>query len=261
MVRRLTIAYRGAAYAGWQRQKNALTVQAVVEQALSRLAGEPLHVVGASRTDAGVHARGQVAHVAGATGLPDRAMVHGTIALLPEDVRILEAVAMRPGFHARRHALGKRYSYTMERVEVLSPLRSQFAVRVDPAIDVDAMNRACRLLAGEHDFSAFALSGGSHQNPRRRIFAAECLISGTELQLQISGDGFLRGMVRSIAGTLIEVGLDRFSKQTFAELLDGAPRAAAGPTAPPQGLVLEEVVYDPVWTLDDGGDQSSAVLD
>ncbi|MDH3253882.1 MAG: tRNA pseudouridine(38-40) synthase TruA [Acidobacteriota bacterium] len=243
MIRKLTIAYRGTDYSGWQRQINAVTVQQVVEDALCDLTGLELSIVGASRTDAGVHARGQVAHVAGAESLGDRALVHGTNHRLPEDVRVLEATTVADGFHARKHAVGKLYSYRMVRVPVLSPLDAPFAVRVDPRIDVAAMKAACTHLQGEHDFSAFALAGGAHRSSRRHIFSAICEEFGPDVRFYISGNGFLRGMVRSLAGTLVEVGLGRRRVAEFASLLDGGLRAAAGPTAAARGLTLEAVHF------------------
>ena len=249
MVRRLTIAYRGTAYAGWQRQDNALAVQQVIEDALSSLAREPLQVVGASRTDAGVHARGQAAHLEGADRLPDRALVHGTNRLLPEDVRILDAVRVAEGFHARKHARSKLYSYRLVRAEILSPLDQPFAVRVDKDLDIEEMNKACASLIGEHDFTAFALAGGSHKSPVRQVFAAMCEEDGTDVWFRVSGNGFLRGMVRSLVGTLIEVGVGRRSSESVVDLLGGAPRDAAGPTAPACGLTLEEVDFDSRWVV------------
>lgn len=261
MVRKLTIAYLGQAYAGWQRQSNAVTVQQVVEEALSALAGEPLTVTGAGRTDAGVHARGQVAHFEGGDRLPDRALVHGCNHRLPDDVRILRAVGVAEAFHARKHALSKIYSYRMLTDEVISPLDAPFAVGVDPRIDVDVMSEACARLAGTHDFSAFALAGGGHSSPQRTIFEASCTEESTGLWFRVRGSGFLRGMVRSLAGTLIEVGTGRRSIESFADLLSGAPRSAAGPTAPARGLTLERVFYDDCWTAIAEDDGPGAVVD
>lgn len=249
MVRKLTIAYRGTAFAGWQRQNNAGTVQQVVEEALGSLAATEVRILGASRTDAGVHARGQVAHLEGLAHLPDRALVHGANHRLPEDVRILDAIEVEEGFHARKHALSKLYSYRMVRCEVTSPLDRPYAVRVAPRIDVAAMNEASKHLLGEHDFSAFALAGGSHTSPLRTVLGAACEERGDEVWFMVSGNGFLRGMVRSLVGTLIEVGMARRSVEEFVSLLNGARRSAAGPTAPARGLTLEEVVYDSRWVI------------
>ena len=198
----LTVSYRGDAYAGWQRQANAVAVQQVLEEALSDLLGRPATVAGASRTDAGVHARGQAAHVELVAPFSESGLVHGTNHHLPADVRVLAARRVRAGFHARKHARAKEYRYRLRREAVLSPLDSPFAVAVDPKIDLAAMARAAAHLVGRHDFSAFALAGGAHRSPVRRILAAGWEEAGVELVFRVVGDGFLRGMVRSLVGTL-----------------------------------------------------------
>jgi len=248
VVHRLILSYRGGAYAGWQRQENALSVQEVVETALASLLGEAVRVVGASRTDAGVHARGQAAHLELARPFPLAALVHGTNRFLPVDVRVLAADRMPDGFHARKHAASKVYSYRLSRAEVLSPLDAPFVVRVDPRVDPALLAAAAACLPGRHDFSAFAAAGGSHRQPFRRILAAAWSEAGPELRFTIEGEGFLRGMVRALVGTLIEVGLGRRRPEDLAGLLAGAPRAAAGATAPAHGLVLERVIYPPNWS-------------
>lgn len=240
---RLTISYRGTRYAGWQRQDNALSVQQVVEEAVSKLAGQPVRITGASRTDAGVHARGQVAHLDLERSLPARALVHGVNPHLPEDVRVLAAAEVDETFHARKSALGKEYRYRLSRAEVVSPLDSLFVVQVPSRIDLGRMERATAFLPGRHDFSAFALAGGSHGQPFRQIQATSWTGREEELVFSVTGDGFLRGMVRALVGTLIEVGLGRRDPESLSDLLQGRPRSEAGPTAPAQGLVLERVFY------------------
>ena len=257
---RLILSYRGAAYAGWQRQENALGVQQAVEEALARVlgAGEsagppPVRVVGAGRTDAGVHARAQAAHLdlGHAAALPEsvtlRALVHSVNAHLPEDVRVMAAQRVAEGFHARKHAAGKVYLYRLRPAAVLSPLDAPYVVRVGGALDTEAMLRATAALPGRHDFTAFALAGGAHGQPFRTVARAEWLEADGELRFEIEGDGFLRGMVRSLVGTLLEVGRGRLSPEAFRELLAGRPRSAAGPTAPAHGLCLEEGVYPERW--------------
>jgi tRNA pseudouridine38-40 synthase len=255
---RLTLSYRGAAYAGWQRQENALAVQQVVEEALERLLGEAVRIVGASRTDAGVHARGQVAHLELALPFPERGLVHGANHHLPDDVRVLAAAAMPDGFHARRHAAAKEYVYRLSREPILSPLDALFVVPAPAGLDLERMVRAADALPGRHDFTAFALAGGSHGQPFRRIVSARWEESGKELSFRIVGEGFLRGMVRALVGTLIEVGTGRRTPESFAALLAGRPRKEAGPTAPAHGLVLQQVLYPPEWSA--GSPQRAPVI-
>jgi tRNA pseudouridine38-40 synthase len=255
---RLTLAYRGTAYAGWQRQENGVAVQQVVEEALERLLGRPVRVHGSSRTDAGVHARMQAAHLELERPFPERGLVHGANPHLPEDVRVLAAAAMPDGFHARKHAWGKEYVYRLSRAAVVSPLDSLFAAPAPRGLDAGEMARAAEFLPGRHDFSAFALAGGSHSQPFRRIFSARWEERGDELAFHVVGEGFLRGMVRALVGTLIEVGTGKRSPESFAGLLSGAARGDAGPTAPARGLTLQTVFYPREWRVE--GDPEPPVI-
>ena len=261
LIYALMLSYRGGEYSGWQRQKNAATVQQVIEEALADLLSEEVRIHGASRTDAGVHARGQVAHLCLDREFPARGLQHGTNQRLPEDIRVMSACQMPDGFHARKSALAKEYRYHLMRAPVLSPLDSSFAVQAASTLDVDAIRGATHALLGEHDFSAFALSGGGHGQPIRRILSAEWLESGTRLELRLVGNGFLRGMVRSIVGTLLEVGSGRLGVEDFEALLEGATRSDAGPTAPARGLVLQAVHYPPDWALRAPSSGPGGVLD
>ena len=247
MKYRLRIAYVGTNYAGWQRQDNALAVQQVVEEALARILGRSVTVYGAGRTDAGVHARGQVAHLAVAATAPAaetcRALVQGTNRHLPAAVRVLDADPADETFHARKSAAFKVYSYRLCRAPVIDPFRAPFVVPAQGALDLEAMKSAASLLPGRHDFSAFAKSGGSHGQPERTIHEAAWKEAGDELTFRVAGDGFLRGMVRALVGTTLEIGRGRRSVDDFATLLGGGPRAAAGPNAPARGLCLEHVEY------------------
>jgi tRNA pseudouridine38-40 synthase len=248
MVYRLTLSFRGTRYAGWQRQDNALAVQQVVEEALEELLRRPVRIAGASRTDAGVHARGQVAHLELDEPFAPRGLIHGTNHALPPDIRVVAAERMCDGFHARKSARAKCYSYRLRETSVLHPLDTVDSVAVPPGregsgLDLTAMRRASAALVGRHDFTSFALAGGSHRDPRRRILAATWRRRGDLLLFRVLGDGFLRGMVRSLVGTLIEVGQGRRNAAEMAGLLRGRPRGAAGATAPARGLTLERVHY------------------
>ncbi len=249
---RITLSYRGTAYAGWQRQNNALAVQQVVEDALTELLDQPAKVHGAGRTDAGVHARGQTAHLRLARPFPEKGLVHGTNHRLPLDIRVTAAHRMPAGFHARKSALGKEYLYRFWRGPVVPPLEADYVMSAPRELDVAAIRRAIAHLPGRHDFTAFASAGGSHGQPFRRIFAATADAEGRELRLRFAGDGFLRGMVRALAGTLLEVGTGRRPPGSLAELLAGRPRSQAGPGAEARGLVLERVFYPPRWRPLDG---------
>lgn len=261
MTYALVLSYRGGRYAGWQRQSNARAVQQVVEEALSDLLGEEIRIHGAGRTDAGVHARGQVAHFCLDRDFSLDGLHHGTNQRLPEDIRVMSACRVSAGFHARKSATSKEYRYSLIRASTLSPLDSMFAVQVRRDLDMTAIEAATESLVGDHDFSAFALSGGSHGQPIRRILTADWLDLGERLELRVVGDGFLRGMVRSIVGTLLEVGKGRMDATAFENLLRGGTREDAGPTAPSHGLVLQEVHYPPEWGLSGARSGPGVVLD
>lgn len=261
---RLTLAYDGAPFAGWQRQRGLethATVQQSLEEALSRLTGADVVVQGAGRTDSGVHALGQVGHlsVRGAPDapvpeLPIRALVTGTNHFLPKEIRVLSAQRLdtsERSFHARKSAVGKRYVYSIFRGSVAPPFVAARALHVRQHLDVDAMRRALEALPGRHDFSAYAVAGGSHTQGVRRLFSAR-LDASPEGQLRVEfwGEGFLRGMVRSLLGTLVEIGRGERPADDMGRLLEpGRTRDEAGFTAPAHGLCLERVVYPQRWRV------------
>ncbi|MEO8276676.1 MAG: tRNA pseudouridine(38-40) synthase TruA [Thermoanaerobaculia bacterium] len=240
---RLAIAYQGAGFGGWQRQPNADTVQARLEVAFSELVGESVTVIGAGRTDAGVHAQGQVAHVDLGRPFPARGLVFGANPRLPPTIRVLAAAPAVTGFHARFSAAAKEYAYRIRPGRFLDPGSAPFVLAVPDRLDLQLLQAATRALPGEHDFSCFALAGGSHRSPVRTVFRAAWESAGEDWILRIAGDGFLRGMVRGLAGTLLDVALGRRSVQSFSALLGGGARGEAGPTAPAHALSLERVDY------------------
>lgn len=263
MRTRLVIAYDGRDFAGWQRQKNAPTVQQTVEDALSELYDGRVVLHGAGRTDAGVHARGQVAHlgrVEGRRRLPLKALVHGP--RLPRSVRILAAERMADDadgepFHARKSAVGKEYVFRIVTGRVVDPFDFPYVLHLRHPLDVGAMRRAARALPGRHDFSAFAVAGGCHASGVRRLFAARVDASpeksdpsSREIRFTFWGEGFLRGMVRSLAGSLIEIGRGKRPAGDVERLLEpGRTRDEAGFTADAHGLCLERVAYPRRWRV------------
>lgn len=255
---RLLVAYDGTGLAGWQRQKNTgATVQQILETALGSILPAGVSAIAAGRTDAGVHALAQAVHLRlessafaeRSVSEVCRSLVLGTNAHLPDQVRVLRADRMPTGFHARKCALGKTYRFCWVRGDAPPPPQlGRYVVHIDDdEIDVCSMRRAAAFLVGSHDFSAFARSGGAHLQPVRTVERVELVERGPELTLEVSGNGFLRGMVRAIAGTLREVGLGKRSPEDVRDLLRGAQRSAAGPNAPAHGLTLVAVHYPARW--------------
>lgn len=259
-VVRLIVAYDGTELSGWQRQPNTTeSVQQKLEEALARIEQRPVSATASGRTDAGVHALGQAVHLGPPeVDVPLRSLVLGSNAYLPPGIRVLRADRMPTGFHARKCAASKLYRYRWTRARVVLPQEARYVAPARASVDVGAMREAAARLAGRHDFSAFAKSGGAHQQGVRTVTGIELLELGDELRLEVRGDGFLRGMVRAIAGTLMEVGQGRRAPGSIDELLGGdgeppAAREASGPNAPACGLTLVEVDYDAPWQpLDEG---------
>jgi tRNA pseudouridine38-40 synthase len=248
-VVKLVISYDGGRYVGWQVQPNGPSIQAEIERALATLHRRPLRVTAAGRTDAGVHALGQVASFPVPEGgpLPLRAYVQGMNALLPEDVAIHAAAVLPEGFDARRSARGKRYRYVIENAPTRAPLtRARSWQRFRP-LDLAAMRAAAAALLGRHDFAAFQASDCAARHAVREVRRLELLgESGGRIEVVIEATAFVKHMVRNIVGTLVEVGEARRDAAGISALLEGRDRKAAGPTAPPQGLYLEEVFYPPI---------------
>ena len=246
---KLLLSYDGTDFSGFQRQANARSVQQELESALEPIEGRHVTVAGAGRTDAGVHALGQVASFKLSNAIPAADLVQAMNARLPEDVRVLAADEVDAGFHARFSARGKAYRYRISNTAVISPFERRFALHLSRSLDLAAMRDAAQRLVGGHDFSCFQAktekARGSVRTVTRSEWSEEPLPDGGRLLVyDIAGSGFLKYMVRNIVGTLVEVGDGRRTPASIGKLLASKNRAAAGPTAPPQGLYLVRVDYD-----------------
>jgi tRNA pseudouridine38-40 synthase len=242
---KLTVEYDGTNYVGWQRQPNGISIQGLLEDALAPVAGAAVTVHGAGRTDAGVHALGQVASLSVTMAHSPETLQRALNAVLPAEVRIVAVDDAPAGFHARYSAIGKVYEYRIVNAPFVSSFLYRYAWHVRPPLDVDAMRAAARALIGRHDFAGFQAAGSPVRSTVRTIHAFEWRTGrryNEPLAFTISGDGFLRHMVRTIAGTLVEVGLGRWPAARIGEILAGN-RAQGGPSAPASGLFLVSVLY------------------
>ncbi|MFZ3215382.1 MAG: tRNA pseudouridine(38-40) synthase TruA [Candidatus Acidiferrales bacterium] len=258
---KLTIAYDGADFHGWQQQPGIPTIQGALHDAIRQIAQEPITIHGASRTDAGVHALGQVAHFKTHSTLSAAEIQHGMNALLPPSVRIVAAAEVGQDFHARWLAQGKTYRYRIWRGEVLPPFDYRRALHYPWPLDESAMAAAARAFEGEHDFTSFAASSGSEEDDKDRdtqrlIFSSEIVRAPDrdEIAYVVRGRSFLRYMVRKIVGTLFEVGRGRLTPSDIPLLFAARDRSRSGPTVPPEGLYLVALEYpDPTDSLGAAG--------
>ena len=235
---RLTVAYDGTGYHGWQIQNNAVTVESELNRALSGLLGSRVQVIGASRTDAGVHALGNIAVFDTDSPLPPEKYSYALNQRLPEDIRIQRSEAVAPDWHPRRCESRKTYEYRIYRGEFPMPVKRLYAYFTYRPLDVDRMRQAAAFLVGEHDFRSFCQSGSQAESTVRTIYALNLEEQGTDLVIRVCGNGFLYNMVRILAGTLMEVGQGKREPESMKAVLDARDRAAAGPTAPACGLTL-----------------------
>ena len=240
---RLDICYDGTRYRGWQRLPGGEdTIQGKLETTLSRILGEPIEISGSGRTDAGVHAKGQVASFHCESPMPPAEILANLRRYLPEDIGIYSCREVSPRFHARLNAREKTYVYRIWNSEAPCVFERRFVTVMPEPLDVEAMNRAGALLVGRHDFSAFCGNPKMKKSTVRELTALTVTRQGEEIVLRFTGNGFLYNMVRILTGTLVEVGRQQRSPESVTELF-GAKRAQAGFLAPAQGLCLEEVVY------------------
>jgi tRNA pseudouridine38-40 synthase len=245
----LTLAYVGTRYLGWQLQAQEPTVQGTLEAALSRLCGAPIRVYGAGRTDAGVHAHGQVAHCDVPQEREHLPWQRALNALLPQDMAVLKASIVPENFHARRSAQAKEYAYTLwTDPDFVLPQRRAFVWPVG-RLDLEAMDHAATYLCGTHDFASFQNLGTPVRHTVRTVEAIWRQPGATpqEWVFWFRANGFLKQMVRTMVGLLVAVGRGRLAPQAVPDILAARDRAAAPATAPPQGLCLERVVYGPQW--------------
>lgn len=241
---KLIVAYDGTAYGGWQRQPNTITVQELLETALARVTGQNVTVHGSGRTDAGVHARAQVASCECVTRLRPVALQRALNANLPDDVRVMRVTRMPVGFHARFDAVAKEYRYQIDTGAVADPFLRRYAWHHPQPLDVRAMRRAAKWLVGRHDFTALsARPGTDERNNVRTITRLTIRREGRLLTVAVRADGFLYKMVRTLVGALVRVGEGKLTAEALRELVRTRRRVPVLETAPAQGLILWHVWY------------------
>lgn len=241
---RLTVSYDGTNYHGFQRQRPPVTaVQNILEEKLEVVFGDSIELAASGRTDAGVHAYGQVVNFFTDGRIPVERVPIAVNSLLPDDIVVLEAAEAGADFSARHSARSKTYIYRIQRGTLPNPFTRNYAWHVGYPLDLKAMEEALECIRGTHDFTSFRASGGAPMSPVRTVYRAELVEKGEMLEVIIHGNGFLYHMVRNIIGTLVNVGQGRISPAGFREILEARDRQKASPTAPPQGLYLYSVEY------------------
>lgn len=240
---KLIIEYDGTNYVGWQKQHNGKAIEERIESEIKALTGEAIKLIGASRTDSGVHAKGQTANFFTTSKIPAEKFAAAISSRLPRDISILYSEEVEESFHSRYNSIGKRYSYKiLNRKQPPAYLRN-YVEHCSYQLNFEAMATAVKHFLGKHDFAAFKSTGGSAKTSVRTITSIELIKNDDIIQLNIEGDGFLYNMVRIIAGTLIEVGMGRISEESIPQIIQSRDRKLAGKTAGPSGLCLEKVFY------------------
>lgn len=241
---KLTVQYDGTDYHGWQRQPGFATVQGEIEKRLGMIADQPVIIEGSGRTDAGVHAFGQVASFSLDTKLVADDFFRALNGLLPYDICITECIEVNQGFHARFDAVGKTYRYCILNRILRDPFRRKYLWHIQRKLDLDAMKKAAEYFVGEHDFRSFENAGSPRLHTVRHITSAVFNeFDDGMLHFEVSANGFLQNMVRNIMGTLVDVGMRRTRPAMIREIINAKDRTKAGPTAPPTGLFLLRVYY------------------
>lgn len=240
----LKVGYDGTAYVGWQRQNNGPSVQQALEEVMERLFHEEVHMMGSGRTDAGVHARGQVAAFDLRHPIETKKLLLALNANLPDDIRVYEVWETASDFHPRFGAKRKTYAYHLFPGDVMPPQYHRYAVLVPKELDWELMRKALSLLEGEHDFIAFRASGGMNLSTVRKIERAVLVPDGEMVRLEVTGNGFLYNMVRIITGTVLEIGAHKLPLDVIPQALATGERELLGSTAPARGLMLMNVEYE-----------------
>jgi tRNA pseudouridine38-40 synthase len=240
---RLVLSYDGSEFSGWQVQPGRRTIQDTIECALETILKEKTRIHAAGRTDAGVHAFGQVATFNTGSVIPTDALLRAINSLLPADIAVASAQDARLDFHPRYSAKSKTYIYAVSLSPVKNPLLSRYALHIKHNLDIEAMENAAHFFFGEHDFASFMGVGTPVKSTVRHVMESAIFVNGNMLYYAIKGNGFLRHMVRNIVGTLLEVGKKKIDPSDIKKIIDSRNRAEAGPTTPPQGLYLVSVEY------------------
>ena len=239
----LRVAYDGTDFHGWQVQPNARSVEGELNKAIQEMTGEEISVIGASRTDAGVHGMGNVAVFDTLSPIPADKFMYALNTKLPEDVSVVESHEVAADFHPRHCDSIKTYEYRFYVSEVNNPLKRRNAYRIQNRPDIKLMNEAAAYLVGEHDFKSFCSVHTSAETTVRKLYSAAVREDGEDIVIRVSGAGFLYNMVRIIAGTLLDVGNKKYEPSHINEILEGCDRTLAGPTLEPQGLTLITIEF------------------
>ena len=241
---RIVVAYDGTNYCGWQIQPNGITIEEVLNQKLSRLTGEEIRIIGASRTDSGVHALGNVAVFDTQTTIPPGRMSYALNQKLPDDIVVVKSDEVASDWHPRyQEGILKTYEYYIDNGEMPNPLKRNYSAFVSFPLDVGQMQKGADYLLGEHDFASFCNVHTNVADTVREIKAIEVVGEGSDITIRVTGNGFLYNMVRIIAGTLIRVGRGFYTPEKIRDILEAKERTSDGVTAPPQGLVLVRIEY------------------
>ena len=242
---KLTVSYDGTDFCGWQVQPGGRSVQQALQDAVFGITGERVSVTASGRTDAGVHALGQVADFrTEKINIPPENFARALNTLLPYDVRVLKSERVADAFNSRKCAKRKTYRYSLYKSPVELPLKERYAVRTDENLDVSAMRRVAAAFVGEHDFKCFNASGGCAKSTVRTVYSLSVEESGRDITVTVTGNGFLYNMVRILAGTLIKAGQGKFDASDAEKMLKSGSRADGGATLPAKGLCLVGVIYE-----------------